>query len=240
MKTAVHPMSYSIDSRPDTDSVAAMTAFVAAPGFPCVGARSAFNKERVRFGRYGALADARDSAVLCTDLQAFSAEFPDPGREPVSYVAMFTPCAGSETDFSERLWSTLQLMHAQDHGAFPWDPSVDGDPDEQNFSFSIAGRAFFVVGLHPQASRIARRAPMPCIVFNFHDQFEAMRASGQYAGMQKVIRNRDLALQGSLNPMLSSFGEQSEARQYSGQAVDADWKCPFHHMKALSVDTASR
>ena len=61
----------------------------------------------------------------------------------------------------------------------------------------------------------------------FHNQFETLRASGKYAGMQKVIRNRDVALQGSINPVLAQFGASSEARQYSGMAVDANWKCPF-------------
>jgi FPC/CPF motif-containing protein YcgG len=54
----------------------------------------------------------------------------------------------------------------------------------------------------------------------------------------KTIRARDVALQGSMNPMLSDFGEQSEARPYSGRAVPQDWipdfpdpqkKCPFAH-----------
>ncbi|MEP6902345.1 MAG: YqcI/YcgG family protein, partial [Actinomycetota bacterium] len=30
------------------------------------------------------------------------------------------------------------------------------------------------------------------------------------------------------NPNLSDFGTQSEARQYSGRAVEHEWKCPFH------------
>ena len=45
--------------------------------------------------------------------------------------------------------------------------------------------------------------------------------------MQQLIRGREFALQGTINPMLSNFGEQSEARQYSGRAVDADWNPPF-------------
>jgi FPC/CPF motif-containing protein YcgG len=45
--------------------------------------------------------------------------------------------------------------------------------------------------------------------------------------MQQIIRHRDIALQGSTNPMLTDFGEQSEARQYSGRAVDDDWVPPL-------------
>ena len=79
------------------------------------------------------------------------------------------------------------------------------------------------MGLHPKASRLARRAPFPCIVFNFHDQFEAMREDGKYARLQAAIRARDVALQGDVNPVLASFGDASEAHQYSGRArVDLD------------------
>ena len=36
-----------------------------------------------------------------------------------------------------------------------------------------------------------------------------------------------MQLQGSINPMLSDFGEATEARQYSGRAVEDDWRAPF-------------
>ncbi|MBA3796937.1 MAG: YqcI/YcgG family protein, partial [Chloroflexi bacterium] len=38
---------------------------------------------------------------------------------------------------------------------------------------------------------------------------------------------REVALQGSINPMLSDFGTRSEARQYAGREVDEEWRCPF-------------
>jgi FPC/CPF motif-containing protein YcgG len=64
-------------------------------------------------------------------------------------------------------------------------------------------------------------------VFNPHEQFERLRADGHWKRMQETIRRRDLELQGSINPMLSDFGEQSEARQYSGRAVEDNWRAPF-------------
>jgi len=86
---------------------------------------------------------------------------------------------------------------------------------------------FFVVGLHPRASRPARRFDKPTLVFNLHDQFVRLRESGGYEKMRKTIVERDIALAGSSNPMLSRHGEGSEARQYSGRAVEDDWQCPF-------------
>ena len=36
-----------------------------------------------------------------------------------------------------------------------------------------------------------------------------------------------MSLQGTINPNLADFGDASEARQYSGRAVEANWTCPF-------------
>ena len=223
-----------VDHERRTDAAAAagwraarIAAYIQAPDFPCVGARSAVNRKRARFGAYADLGGGCDITRLCADLKAFSDEFPDPGNEPVTFVAMFEQSVASEDDFETLLWQHLQAMHDHDRRTFAWDPLVSADPSSEAFSFSIAGRAFFVVGLSPVASRLSRRAPMPCLVFNFHNQFEALRTSGKYLGMQKAVRQRDVALQGSINPVLARFGEASEARQYSGRAVADDWQCPF-------------
>lgn len=198
--------------------VARFKSFVAAPTFPCVGAKSAMNRGRMDFGLYGALSDEGDAAALCEQLADFSRRFPTPGTDPVSFVAMFRQPVANEDEFHRRLWSHLQAMHDIDAQQHRWDASVSPDVDDKQFSFSIAERAFFVVGLHPQSSRLARRAPFPCLVFNFHDQFEAMREDGRYARLQDAIRARDVALQGAINPVLARFGEASEAHQYSGRA----------------------
>jgi uncharacterized protein len=81
--------------------------------------------------------------------------------------------------------------------------------------------------LHPNASRPARRFSRPALVFNLHDQFERLREEGRYDRMRERIVERDLALAGSINPMLARHGEVSEARQYSGRKVEAGWRCPF-------------
>lgn len=203
-------------------------AYIGDASFPCVGARSALNKQRMRYGHYAAFEDVDAARALRDDLRRFAEEFPDPGTQPVSFIATFDQAVGDELEFEQRLWAHLSLISQIDRGEFPWDPTVSDDPESDQFSMSVAGRAFFVVGLHPQSSRLARRAPMPCLVFNFHDQFEALKASGKYGTMQNAIRKRDLALQGSINPVLARFGEASEARQYAGREVGAEWKCPFH------------
>jgi FPC/CPF motif-containing protein YcgG len=204
-------------------------AYVMDASFPCVGARSAFNTGRTRFGSFGSLGMDSSSELqsLCDALAEFSSAYPQPCEAPVTFMALFDADVGDEADFEQRLWRHLQLLHGLDRHDFAWAPGVSSDPAACDFSFSIAGRAFFIVGLHPNASRLSRRAPVPCLAFNFHDQFQLLRGSGKFEKMQRSIRARDIALQGSANPVLKSFGEASEARQYAGRSVGSDWRCPF-------------
>lgn len=58
----------------------------------------------------------------------------------------------------------------------------------------------------------ARQFPSPVLVYNSHRQFEELRADGRYKKMQKATCQRDIALQGSINPNLADFGCNSEAR----------------------------
>ena len=198
--------------------------FVAERSFPCVGAKSALNRDRMEFVALDELGTRASAERLLSSLTRFSAEHRNVGVEPVSLVALFEAPVASEEEFHDLLWKQLQTLHELDAASNPWAADVSADPAANDFSFSVASRAFFVVGLHPGASRIARRAPCPALVFNFHDQFEAMKASGQYDRMQSAIRKRDIALQGDINPVLARFGEASEALQYSGRPGGA---CPF-------------
>ncbi len=92
---------------------------------------------------------------------------------------------------------------------------------------SIAGAAYFVIGLHPGASRAARRFGRPAMVFNPHQQFDQLRADGRYAAIQTIVRRVEVAAGNPVNPMLGDFGVSREAAQYSGRFVGPDWVCPL-------------
>jgi FPC/CPF motif-containing protein YcgG len=143
-------------------------------------------------------------------------------------IAVFRgPFELHEGEFEKLFWSQLQELHAEDALRFAWDARVSCDPNAADFSFSFAGQAFYVIGMHANSSREARRFPWPTLVFNPHEQFERLREDGNWERMKQTIRSRDFARQGSVNPMLSDFGETSEARQYSGRAVEETWQAPF-------------
>jgi FPC/CPF motif-containing protein YcgG len=201
---------------------------IARPSFPCAGAKSAAAQDGIVFFEAADLRCPRDDAGLLAQLQDFAARAA-PDALFVSFVALFpaTPRL-AEAQFEAALWSRLQALHALDARDFAWDPAVSSDPASPRFSMSLGGRAFYVIGLHPGASRRARRFPVTAMVFNLHSQFETLRGDGRYDKMRAAIIRRDVAYSGSRNPMLQVHGEASEARQYAGRAVGAGWRCPFH------------
>ena len=204
-------------------------ANVEVPAFPCVGAKSALGR-----GQMDILV-ARDLTSAWDDLRILPALARTVGKYRAdkalfrTLVVIFEgPTALCETEFERHLWARAQSLSDKDAwlGYRP-DPSVSTDPEDPHFSLSFAGEAFFVVGLHPNASRPARRFDAPTMVFNLHDQFEVLREQQRYEKLRASILSRDEQLAGSINPMLARHGTISEARQYSGRAVDESWKCPF-------------
>ena len=197
------------------------------PDFPCVGAKSAAAHEGIEFFEAGDLRAAGHDAWLLAAVQDFAGKAAADALF-VSFVALFpdTPPL-DETGFERALWQRLQALHALDANAFAWDPNVSSDPASPQFSMSLGGRAFYVIGLHPVSSRKARRFGCAALVFNLHSQFETLREDGRYEKMQAAITERDIAYSGSRNPMMAVHGSDSEARQYSGRQVGAEWRCPF-------------
>lgn len=213
---------------------ATFRAFVSDPSFPCLAGKGTLRQGRYKIGLYNELGTDEATTALAPDLAAFAAHRASAtGPGFATFVAVFPDCPpDNETEFERRLWAQLQSLHDQDDAAVGWDPSVSADPEDANFSFSVGGSAFFVVGLHPHSSRLARRFSWPALVFNPQAQFARLRADGRFGKLRAAIREREIALQGSLNPNLADFGERSDARQYSGREVEADWRCPFHHRDA--------
>ena len=205
--------------------------FVEDPRFPCLAGKGVVGSGNYILRVYDSLGSERSAERLADDLGLFTSRPRRPSRFR-TFVAVFPdgPPAG-EGEFEERLWRQLQRLHERDDPAIPWDPAVADDPEDPRFGFSFRGRAYFVVGMHPQSSRIARRFAWPALVFNPHDQFETLRAAGHFDRLRQEIRRRDVALQGDINPNLSDFGDRSEANQYSGRKTEARWKCPFHRKR---------
>jgi len=195
--------------------------------FPCIGAKYAIARGLYRFGLYRKMATLQSTAGLAFDLFHFIHE--QPSLHPVftTYMATFyEPADCSEQEFEQLLWKQLQLLHEEDRKHHAWDQSVSSDPEDTNFAFSFAARAFFVVGLNRNAHRQARRFRWPTLVFNAHYQFQRLRELGHFDRLKREIRDRDQKLQGP-NLYLSDFGDKSEAPQYAGRAVGPDWRCPF-------------
>jgi FPC/CPF motif-containing protein YcgG len=208
---------------------AEFNAFVNDESFPCLAGKGAVRRGDHTLRIYAVLGSRDAAGALARDLCAFAHEDSADNRRMRAFVAVFRePIPADEIVFERGLWRQLQYLHEREQAGDGWDPGVSPDPESGEFSFSFAGRALFVVGMHPASSRLSRRFRWPTLVFNPRSQFVQLRADGKFERLRARVRDRDIALQGSLNPNLADFGEQSEARQYSGRAVEGDWRCPFH------------
>ncbi len=215
----------------DKKQIAAdLRAFVASPDFPCVGAKAALRRHQLEILVVPDIRHGGSDKLITRRLQDFAIRHDGDDTMFVSQAVIFqNDTQLSEAEFETHLWQRLTSLHAIDRQDYQWDPSVDSDPESPHFSLSIGGKGFFVVGLHPNASRAARRFRHPTLVFNLHAQFEKLRQEGRYETIRNKTIERDIALQGSANPMLARHGEASAAKQFSGRAVSSDWKCPFKH-----------
>ena len=194
---------------------------------PCIMAKAMFKMDKYHLHVYDDLHNPGSLQLLIANLYHYISQYNFEGNSFESFLAVFpNNHFEDEISFEKNLWITLQKLHELDD--CEWDKRVSDDPDNPYFSFSLNGRAFYIIGMHPSSSRIARKAPYTTLVFNLHCQFDKLREMGTYHSVRDTIRKNDQVLQGSINPVLKDFGDDSETRQYSGRNVEAQWKCPFH------------
>lgn len=230
LDTMTRPESQTDSQTVSPDSASdRFQAFIRDKAFPCVGAKSALARHQMNIIEAGDIRCPRDDATIYDKLSEFAINFKAHPDLFQTFVVIFDAKDTLPEDaFEQALWSRIQALHDIDvKRGYPYDPRVSPDVNSPQFSLSFAGEAFYLVGLHPGASRPARRFSSPAIVFNAHDQFQQLRADGRYETLRENIIGRDVALAGSPNPMLSRHGDSSEAAQYSGRQVEDNWQCPF-------------
>ncbi len=214
--------------------------FVGDELFPCVGAKSALAKSHLHCIVASDINSTWDDLRIHREIERFVRIAKADQSGFWSCVILFEDNLPlTEKQFERALWTRLQSWSDKDEWlGFNAGDGVSTDIADPDFALSFAGEAFFAVGLHPGSSRLARRFGTPVIVLNPHWQFKELRATGRYDKMRTVILDRDEKVAGSINPMLAAHGSISEARQYSGRAVDESWQCPFARGAMKDLDAA--
>lgn len=212
------------------DLEAEFRGMVAQTSFPCVGAKSALSKGQLHTIVARDIRSNWDDRRIYAGLMDIVSRYRADRKLFQSFAVLFkSPNHLSERQFEHYLWKRAESLSNKDNWlGKSYDHRVSSDPEDPHFSLSFGEEAFFIVGLHPNSSRLARRFQAPALVFNLHDQFEQLRDQNRYEKMRSTILQRDEAYSGSLNPMLARHGDTSEARQYSGREVEETWQCPFH------------
>jgi len=217
------------DAQADKALTSELRSHIENKTFPCVGAKSALARGLLEMVVCHRLSSAWDDIRIHDELLRWSKDYAEQpeGFRSLAFIFRDSPKM-SENNFEKHMWDRLQSLADKDEWrGQEYDNAVSPDPDDPHFGLSFGGQGYFVVGMHPNASRPARRFRKPVLVFNLHDQFEQLRAEGRYERIRETILERDESLAGDINPMLARHGEASEAAQYSGRKVGEDWQCPF-------------
>jgi FPC/CPF motif-containing protein YcgG len=230
----MHRMEPNIVSEMHETIITRYLAYLDKKAFPCVGAKAALARQQVCC----MVADNMETRLEDQRILHFMYTFIDAFRNSPnlfhSAAIIFTgPAINNEERYDALFWNTLQSLSSLDAKYYPYDTRVNSNTASHHFSFSLKSEALYVIGLNPKSSRMSRRFAYPAIVFNPHSQFEKLREEDRYLHLKEVIRKRDIACSGSVNPMLLDFGAGSEVYQYSGMQHPKEWQCPLkiHHAK---------
>ena len=225
-----------IRSEKENELIKEFLQHVRDKGFPCIAAHDAVEKETLKIYAAQHIGCPADDMGILKFLYDFVDQYRGATKGYHSAAILFAePQHITEDEFEMFLWNRLQAIADLDAKQYSYDERVSPDPSSPQFSFSIKGEAFYIIGLHPANTRMARRLGFPALIFNPHSQFEKLREQNVYHKMQQIVRKRDMEYSGSINPMLSDFGNSSEAMQYSGRHYSPDWKCPLS-MKHAAID----
>jgi FPC/CPF motif-containing protein YcgG len=219
----------------DHIAVTEYVEFINNKKFPCIGAKAAMAQNPVQCLVVGNMACPADDNKILSFLYNYIDSYRAAGGIFHSAAIIFTgPENISEAIFEKMLWQRLQAISNLDSLNYRYDKRVSSDINSPDFSFSLKEEAFFIIGLHPGSSRAARRFKYPALVFNPHEQFQIMKETNRYERMKKSVRKRDIALSGSVNPMLNDHGKKTETLQYSGKNYTSPLQCPLKINHATS------
>jgi FPC/CPF motif-containing protein YcgG len=209
-------------------AVQRLKAWIFSGRFACLGARAAARQGVLQIVLLGPI-DRQDSALKAYEaLRGFvSSGMLEAHRFATLVVVFQGSVIPDELDWENAFWRLVQELHHHDAALFDWAADTSSDPESRQFQLSLCGHPFFLIGMHPQSSRISRRAPWPAVAFNSHRNFALLKAEGTFPGLQRRIQSKEILIQGSLNPNLAGFGDAAQSRQYSGRAVEQTWRCPF-------------
>ena len=190
------------------------------PEYPCLGARSVFNRDRATVVVLEELATGRSPRALVEALATFGRDdrpgrpasppsSPSSGPRTSRTRSLRAACCGASSSCSTR--PTTQ----------PWDPAVSDDPANPHFAFSVAGTALLRRG--PAPPGLAHRpahARCPRWSSTCTSSSRSCASSDRFDRMRDTIRRRDARAAGlDSTPWSPTTAHSSEARQYSGRRV---------------------
>jgi uncharacterized protein len=194
--------------------------------FPCAMGKTAVANNAFNVGVYNTMCESEDIRALYQDIKSWlTAPYEGDYR---TLLVGFSAHMTDHDDFHNQLFRMLWKLREMEPESRDVPKGVSDDINSPEFAVSLAGKAFFVVGLSPTSPRLSRRTAFAGVAFNLHEQFQKLRADGKMAAVENIVRKRDTLLQGNINPLLAAHGNASAALQYSAKEISSPAQCPYH------------
>ena len=193
-----------------------LKGFINSVSFPCVMAKAVAKTGNLQVFDLSSFEEKESVRSVLKEIYQFIDVFRQ-NQKTLSSFALIIKQPYLFPDFEKLFWNFLGGLDHEDKKHYAHDPRVSSDPANDRYSFSLKSEAFFLLALHPESPRRARRFKYSAIIFNPHVQFENLRKNKIYKKVRDTIRLKDKVLQGFVNPMLNDFGEKSEVFQYLGK-----------------------
>src|SRR5688500_9758515 len=143
--------------------------FINDETYPCVAARAALTRDHIPCLVADHMACPKDDLRILHFVYDFVKEYRSANAALYSAAVIFRlPEVTSEEIFDNLLWQRLQSLSHMDARHHDYDKRVNSSPSNADFSFSLGGEAFFIIGLNPSSERRSRKFKYPAMVFNPH------------------------------------------------------------------------
>ncbi len=127
--------------------------FIIENDHPCVMAKTIFSSKKYMLRSYSNFGSYLSARKILNDIRYYLNALEVMGDGYYSFIAVFDDDIKlNELQYEVLLWEQLKKNHTIDDSN--WDSEVSSDPKDHAFSFSILGQAFYIVGMHPNSSRV--------------------------------------------------------------------------------------
>lgn len=135
-------------------------------------AHSSLEDDQFTLRTYDALGSQKTAIELLADIEDHLKFCQNNDNDCAEFVAIFPKRKYyTEAQFEKLLWKQLRYLHLVD--IHPWKKQTAHELKDDQFFFSVLGKSFYVIGMHPSSEQKNRKSPYPAMIFSQRELSES-------------------------------------------------------------------